>query len=30
MLGNLTYDILQRDSSTAVSDAAGVRLARDL
>lgn len=30
MLGNLTYDILQRDSSTAVSDAAGVRLAKDL
>lgn len=30
MLGNLTYDILQRDSGTSVSDVTNARLARDL
>jgi hypothetical protein len=30
MLGNLTYDLLQRDQSSAVSDTTGVRLATDL
>ena len=30
MLGNLTYDILQRDSGTSASDVTSARLARDL
>ena len=30
MLGNLTYDFLQKDQSSAVSDTTGVRLATDL
>jgi hypothetical protein len=30
MLGNLTYDILQKDSGTSASDVTSARLARDL